>query len=82
MPPKKPRTTSTENTAITPRTRGTTPFDEAKRAQGRIEKLDEQRAAVLTGLSPEAAALLDALEKLRTKGASEAAPAQPAAAAE
>lgn len=80
MAPKKTRTASTEPAATITRTRGTTPFDEAKRAQGRLEKLEEQRAAIFSGLSEEAAALLDALEKLRTRSATESAPTETAAA--
>lgn len=65
------------------RTRGTTPFDEAKRAQARLEKLEEDRAAVMAGLSEEAAVMLGALETLRAQASAEPAAVamQPAKAA-
>lgn len=47
--------------------RPTTPFDEAKRAQSKLDRLNDQRQAVLDELSNEAAAMLEALEDLRAK---------------
>lgn len=63
----KPTTQTQVTTETKTRTRGTTPFDEAKRAQARLEKLEEDRAAVMAGLSEEAGVMLGALEKLRTQ---------------
>ncbi len=53
--------------AKTKRTRIITPFDEAKSAQARLGRLEQQRAEVLDGLSDEAAVMLEALEELRAK---------------
>lgn len=51
----------------TQRVRGSGPFDEAKRAQSRLEALELKRRAVIDELSDEAAAMLEALEELRAK---------------
>ena len=61
MPAKKP-TAETK-----PRTRATTPFDEAKRAQAQLEAIEKKRQAVIDSLSDEAATMLEALEELRAK---------------
>jgi hypothetical protein len=61
MTPKKP------TAEAKPRTRGTTPFDEAKRAQTQLEAIEMKRRAVIDSLSDEAAAMLEALEELRAK---------------
>ncbi len=49
------------------RTRGTTPFDEAKATQAKLDRLEEKRREVIDGLSDEAAAMLEALDELRAK---------------
>ncbi len=49
------------------RIRANTPFDEAKRAQEQLDRLENKRREVIDGLSIEAAAMLEALEELRAK---------------
>lgn len=49
------------------RVRGATPFDEAKRTQEQLDRLELKRREVIDGLSIEAAAMLEALEELRAK---------------
>jgi hypothetical protein len=59
------------------RTRGNTPFDEAKRAQEKLDKLESQRQEVIDGLSGEAAAMLGALDELRAQQPIPVAPSSP-----
>ena len=65
-PPRTPAT-PTQPEAKATRTRGTTPFDEAKRAQSKLQALDEKRAEIIGALTEEAAVMLEALEELRAK---------------
>lgn len=59
------------------RTRGTTPFDEAKRAQSQLEALERKRQEILSSLSAEAATMLEALDELRAKVADADLPSTP-----
>jgi hypothetical protein len=66
MAPKK--TPATEATPAKPtRVRASTPFDEAKRAQAKLEALEMKRQQILEELGDEARAMLEALEELRAK---------------
>lgn len=59
--------TTTEQPSKPTRVRASTPFDEAKRAQSKLEALELKRQEVLDGLGDEARAMLEALEELRAK---------------
>ncbi len=61
----------------TKRTRLDTPFDEARRAQAKLEALELKRRAIIDALSDEAAAMLEALEELRAKQSIDVAPSAP-----
>ena len=59
------------------RTRSNTPFDEAKRAQEKLDALEVKRRAVIDALSDEAAAMLEALDELRAKQSIDVEPSSP-----
>lgn len=72
MAPKKQSTT--EQAEKPTRVRASTPFDEAKRAQAKLEALELKRQQILEELGDEARAMLEALEELRAKQVPQAEP--------
>jgi hypothetical protein len=75
----KPTATTTEATEKPKRIqRASTPFDEARKAQEKLEGIELKRRAVIDALSDEAAAMLEALEELRAKQSIDVAPSSPA----
>jgi hypothetical protein len=74
----KPTATTTEATEKPKRIqRASTPFDEARKAQEKLEGIELKRRAVIDALSDEAAAMLEALEELRAKQSIDVAPSSP-----
>ena len=68
------------NTETTKSPRNSTPFDEAKAAQVKLDRLESKRREVIDGLSDEANAMLGALEELRARQVIDVAPSSPTSA--